>query len=93
MKLEVKRIDHLGIVAGTIRDLGIIDLVNENVRCNEQEQVTAGEIVAGMILNGLGFIGRPLMLTPQFFENKALEVLIRKGINHDHFNRHKLVAC
>lgn len=90
MKVEVKRIDHLGIVAGTVRDLGIIDIVNEKVESDDQEHVKAGEIVAGMILNGLGFVGRPLMLTPQFFENKALEVLIRKGIKHEHFNRHKI---
>jgi transposase len=90
MNIEVKRIDHLGIVAGTIKDLGIVDMINTQVGYDGQEHVTAGEIIAGMILNGLGFIGRPLMLTPQFFENKALEILIRKGITHDHFNRHKI---
>jgi transposase len=90
MEIDVKRIDQLGIVAGTIKDLGIIDMVNKQIGCDDQEEISAGEVIAGMILNGLGFVSRPLMLTPQFFENKALEVLIRKGMIPDHFNRHKI---
>lgn len=90
MQVEVKRIDHLGIVAGIIKDLCIVDMINEQIGCDNQEEVSAGEIVSGMILNGLGFITRPLMLTPQFFENKPLDLLIRDGIKPEHFNRHKI---
>lgn len=90
MGIEVKRIDHLGIIAGTIKDLGIIEIVNQHVGCNDQEKISSGQVVAGMILNGLGFVSRPLMLTPQFFENKPLDLLIGEGINSDHFNRHKI---
>lgn len=90
MKIEVKRIDHLGIVAGTIKDLDIVNMINSQIGTNDQEEISAGEVVAGMILNGLGFISRPLMLAPQFFENKALEVLIRNGVKSEHFNRHKI---
>ena len=45
---------------------------------------------AGMIINGLGFSDRPMSLTPQFFEGKALDVLIREGITPDMLNRFKL---
>ncbi len=90
MKIEVKRIDHLGIVAGTIKDLGIIDIINNQIGSDDQEEVSAGEVVAAMIMNGLGFVSRPLMLTPQFFENKALEILIGDGVQFEHFNRHKI---
>jgi len=90
MKVEVKRIDHLGIVAGTIRDLGLVELANELLGQDEQEILASGEAVAGMMLNGLGFLTKPLMLTPQFFEYKALDILIKPGITHEHFNRHKL---
>jgi len=90
MKVNVKRIDHLGIVAGTIKDLGIVELIDGIIKSDSQEEITSGEAVAGMILNGLGFVSRPLMLTPQFFEGKPLEILIRKGIQPEHFNRHKL---
>ena len=90
MEVEVKRIDHLGIVSGTIKDLDIVDMINKQVGSDEQEEISSGEVIAGMIMNGLGFVSRPLMLTPQFFENKALEVLVSNGVKSDHFNRHKI---
>ena len=30
-----------------------------------------------MILNALGFVSRPLYLTPEFFSNKPVDLLIR----------------
>lgn len=44
-----------------------------------------------MIINSLGFISRTLSLTPNFFENKAMEVLFGENVNGDHFNRHRHV--
>lgn len=90
MNVKVKRIDHLGIVAGIIKDLGIIEMINKHIGHDKQEEISAGEIISGMILNGLGFVSRPLMLTPQFFENKPLNLLIRDGVKSEHFNRHKI---
>lgn len=90
MNVEVKRIDHLGIIAGTIKDLGIIEIIDEQMGIQDQEVLSHGEIVAGLILNGLGFVSRPLMLAPQFFENKALELLISEAARPEHFNRHKI---
>ena len=43
-----------------------------------------------MIINGLGFSDRPLTLTPQFFEDKALELFFRPGVKAEFFNRFKL---
>ena len=57
---------------------------------DEQEEITPGEAVAGMILNGLGFANRPLSLTPQFFTNKPLDLLFRPGVRAELFNRFKL---
>ena len=57
---------------------------------DEQEEITPGEAVAGMILNGLGFANRPLSLTPQFFANKPLDLLFREGVRAEMFNRFKL---
>jgi hypothetical protein len=41
----------------------------------------------GMILNGLGFAHRPLSLTPQFFANTPLNLLLREGIDATMLNR------
>jgi transposase len=88
--ISVERLDHLGVVASVIKDLGIIEMIDARLPRHAQEAITAGEAVAGMILNGLGFSQRPLSLTPQFFVNKPLDVLFRPGVHADMFNRFKL---
>jgi len=88
--VKVERIDHLGIVAGVIQDLGIIEMIDSRIVPDEREEITTGEAIAGMIINGLGFSDRPISLTPQFFQGKALDILIREGITPDMLNRFKL---
>src|SRR5262249_32589210 len=80
-QVRVERLDHLGLLASVIKDLGLIAMLDKRLVPNEQEVITPGEAVAGMILNGLGFAHRPLSLTPQFFANKPLDLLFRKGID------------
>lgn len=88
--LGVERADHHGIVAGVIHDLGLIDLVNDHLGIDPDEKVTAGEAMAAMIINGLGFTDRPLSLAPQFFSNCPLNLLFGRNIDPEEFNRFKL---
>lgn len=90
MEIKVERLDHLGIIAGVIKDLGIIELIDKNILPDDMEEITTGEAIAGMIINGLGFSDRPMTLTPQFFENKPLDKLLREGVKAEHLNRFKL---
>lgn len=87
---EVERLDHLGIIAGVIKDLKLVEFIDERIPNDSREEISCGDAVAGMIINGLGFSDRPLTLTPQFFENKALSSLFRPGVNAKSFNRFKL---
>lgn len=88
--LSVERLDHLGGVASVIKEVGIIEMIDARLGRHDQEEITAGEAVAGMLLTGLGFSHRPLSLTPQFFANKPLDLLFRPGVGADMFNRFKL---
>lgn len=88
--MKINRLDHHGIVAGVINDLGIVDLIDKNLYQDDKQEITPGEAVKGMIMNGLGFSNRPLSLSPQFFKNLPVEHLFRKGVEAEHFNRHKL---
>lgn len=88
--VNVERLDHLGVIAGVIKDVGLIEMIDARISPDDHEEITTGEAVAGMLLNGLGFSTRPLSLTPQFFENKPLAVLFREGVGPEHFNRFKL---
>lgn len=89
-QVVVERLDHLGVVAGVIDDLRIVEIIDTRIETDLQEEITAGEAVKGMIINGLGFSNRPMTLTPQFFQNKPLDVLFREGMRAEHFNRFKL---
>lgn len=89
-QVRVERLDHVGVIASVIKDVGLINMIDARLVPDAQERITSGEAVAGMILNGLGFANRPLSLTPQFFANKPLDLLFRQGIDAEMFNRFKL---
>ena len=85
------RLDHHGIVSSVIKDLGLIEAANDLFGGSaEDEEITAGEAVAAMIINGLGFGQAALSLTPEFLEHLPLERLFREGVKASHFNRFKL---
>lgn len=88
--MQIERLDHHGVVAGMIDDLGISEIIDESLGIDEQEEISMGDAVKGMILNGLGFSDKPVSLTPLFFEQLPVETLFRPGVKAEHFNRHKL---
>jgi transposase len=88
-QIHIERLDHLGVIASVIKDLGLISMIDTRLVPDKQEVITPGEAVAAMILNGLGFANRPLSLTPQFFASKPLDLLFRAGIDAEMFNRFK----
>jgi len=87
---SIERLDHLGIIAGVIKDLSIIEKIDKRLGTYPDESLSAGETVAGMIINGLGFSNKPLSLTPIFFQHCPLSLLFREGVKADDFNRFKL---
>ena len=59
-----KILDHLGIVATVCKEIGLADEINRIVGVDSRQKVTCGEAVVAMILNALGFVDRPLYLSP-----------------------------
>lgn len=88
--ITVERLDHLGVISGVMKELGFGRLIDSRITPDDREEITTGEAIEGMVLNGLGFSDRPISLTPQFFQNKPLDVLFREGVRPEHFNRFKL---
>lgn len=82
-------LDHLGIVAGVCNLIGLIERVNAIVGETDRK-VSVGEAVQAMVLNGLGFAGRPLYLTPEFFANKPVDLLIGEDLTAEDLNEHSL---
>ena len=89
-KIEVQNLNHLGIIAGIIDEIGIVDIINEQLGIQAQEKLNSGIIVKSIILNTMGFVSRPLYLFPQFFKDKATEHLFGEGILPEDFNDDKI---
>jgi transposase len=88
--IEIKNIDHLGIVAGLIDEIGIVSIINEKLGIDKREKITSGQVVKAMIINGLGMVSRPLYLFSQFYEDKPVEKLLGKEIKSEMLNDDKI---
>jgi transposase len=88
--IEIQNIDHLGIVAGIIDAIGIVEIINELIGVEKGEKVNAGQVVKAMIINGLGFVSKPLYMFPEYFETIACEHLIGTGVKPEYLNDDKL---
>ena len=89
-EIEIQNIDHLGIVAGIIDSIGIVEIINELIGVEKGEKVSAGQVVKAMIINGLGFVSKPLYMFPEYFETIACEHLIGTGVKPEYLNDDKL---
>jgi len=87
MQYSAKVVDHLGLIAGMVEELGIVEVIDKAiVQDTNKRHLSIGQIVKALIINGLGFTGRPMYLTPQFFTTKATEILIGEGIEASQIN-------
>jgi hypothetical protein len=67
--MHVERLDHLGIVAGVCREIGLAEYLDA-LAGPSQQQVSVGTATVAMMLNGLGLSNRRLYLVSQFFATK-----------------------
>jgi len=83
--IQSQRLDHLGIVSGICTEIGLIESIDEQIG-DTGRKVSVGQAVQAMILNGLGFVSRPLYLSPEFFHNKPVDLLVGGGIEATDLN-------
>jgi hypothetical protein len=72
-KIEIKNIDHLGIVAGIIDSIGLVEIVNELLGEDPSEKISAGHVVKDFAL-------QPILSKPNDFSLASL-------IPYPHSNR------
>jgi len=84
---ESKVLDHLGLVAGMFEELEIGQRIDEHIAQDfDKREVSVGQAVKALVLNGFGFVQQRLYLTPQFFERVPTERLIGEGVRPEHLN-------
>lgn len=77
MDITTQNLDHMGLVAGMCDEIGIVDIIDS--ACGDQaknKNLTFGQAVKCMILNGLGFVSRTLYLYSEYFEDKPIDLLL-----------------
>ena len=84
--INIVNLDHLGIVAGIIDEMELVEVVNKQVGIRVKETLSPGQVMKAMILNGLGFLSAPIYLFDTFFEGKAIEHLIGKKVTPKQLN-------
>ena len=89
-EIEIKNLDHLGIIAGLIDETKIVKIIDQKLGIDPREKISGGQVVKALILNALGMVSRPLYLFSQFFEDKPLEKLLGKGIKSEYLNDDKI---
>jgi hypothetical protein len=65
-------LDHLGIVAGVCREIGLAEWLDAQ-DTQSHERVSVGTATVAMLLNGLGFSNRQLYLVPQFLGKSSMD--------------------
>jgi transposase len=84
---QLESLNHLGLVAGMCQELKIAEYIDARITNDaDARNVTIGQAVVAMIINGLGFTGQTLYLFPEFFEDKPIDRLIGEGIQAGHLN-------
>lgn len=86
MRYASKSLDHLGIVSGVCKEIGLVETIDNIIGADEQQIVTTGESVMAMVINALGFVSKPLYMFPDFMETKPVKVLFRGGLESEDFN-------
>ena len=90
-----QQLGHLGIMAATIKELGLIERIDARLSLNEKKGglVSHGRRVAAMILNGLGFMNSRLYMTSHFFKDKPVAQLLGAEVESSHLNDDCLGRC
>lgn len=88
-QFHTERLDHLGIVAGICDEIDLVARIDAAVP-SRMSSPTVGQAVKAMVLNALGFVGRPLYLTPEFFRTKPVDLLVGEGLTAADLNDHNL---
>ena len=65
-EITVENLDHLGIVAGLIDEIGIVELINQKLGVDNREKIATGQVIKALIL----ILNSYLLSIPCFLSSK-----------------------
>lgn len=88
IEVEVKSLNYMGLIAGAIQDINLVEKIDKILPLNTEKGVitTNGQRVSAMIMNGLGFMNDRLYMVQEFFNDKPMEKLFNGDVKAEHFN-------
>lgn len=89
--IATKNLNHLGLVAGMIDELGLVAEIDRHIPNNRK--VSLGVMVKALILNAMGFSQHALYITPKFFERCPVEQLLGASYVAADFNDDSIGRC
>lgn len=81
-----KMLDHLGLVAGCFDEFSVADIVDSRLPKNRRHRLGHGVVLKAMVLNGLGFVDRPLYMCSEYFSKLPCERLLGTGVSPEYLN-------
>lgn len=84
--MSSKNIGHMGIVSTMVKEIGIVNIIDEIIGVDPRQKVSCGAAVLAMVLNMLSIFQRPLYLTVEFLKDKPVDRLIHPGLETSDFN-------
>jgi transposase len=84
---DVKRLDHLGLIAGFCKEIGLAEWADTHFpKESHNSHISNGQLFVAMLLNGLGFVSRTLHVYPEYFKDIPTERLLGAGVLPQHIN-------
>lgn len=78
--MQLENLEHLGLIAGIINKLELVELANEELKKHKLQHISPGQVLKVTILNGLGFVTAPLYLFSEFFVGKPTETYLNERL-------------
>lgn len=85
-----KDLGHLGIVSVVCDQIGLVEAVDEMIPPDPRAEMTTGEAVKLMVINGLGFSSKPLYLESMFFNCRPVKRFLNREFNSEQITDDRL---
>ena len=94
LKIEVKHLNHLGIISALFEDFGLIEKIDQLLpKTSNNQKISHGQAIMSMVMLGLGFTRKRLYRACDFFDKTPVENLFGKGVKASYFNDDVLSAA